>query len=168
MSDINDWLDNGKAFLARHAARASTAAKAVKPEKRKSPEADIQRAIVADCRRNLTNGYVAATVATAQGSGSPEQRARYGAKLKSFGVMAGEPDLRVYLPAGVTVHLEVKAEKGRLSEAQEFAHANLGTLGHQIYVVRSLDEARDALIRHGAQFIGALRMAAPVQPLAAR
>jgi hypothetical protein len=138
------------------------------PEKDKprgQPEAQIQRAIVGDCRRHLQNGKVAASVATAQGSGDAEQRARYGAKLKSFGVWAGEPDLRIYLDGGVTVMLEVKAQKGRLSDTQQVAHLELQSFGHWVYVVRSVDEARAALIRHGARFLGALRCAVPVQPL---
>jgi hypothetical protein len=83
-----------------------------------------------------------------------------------FGVWAGEPDLRIYLDGGVTVLLEVKAERGRLSDTQQVAHLELQSFGHWVYVVRSVDEARVALIRHGARFLGALRCAVPVQPIA--
>src|SRR5690349_12544390 len=102
---VDDMLDReARAFVAR--LRTKKPRGVHLPEKGKprgQPEAEIQRAIVADCRRHLQNGLIAATVATAQGSGDAEQRARYGAKLKSFGVLAGEPDLRAYLEGGVTV-----------------------------------------------------------------
>ena len=135
---------------------------APKRVKRRAPEREIQAAIVADIRRNASACIVAASVATAQGTGqSPEARARYGARLKAFGVWAGEPDLRVYTPGGKLVFLECKAPKGRLSEAQALAHDALRRLGHAVYTVTSVEAARVHLAAHGVVLVGALRPSLP-------
>lgn len=52
----------------------------------------------------------------------------------------GFPDLMVILPKRI-VFFEVKAPKGRLSPAQEEVHKRLWYLGHEVYVVRDVDEA---------------------------
>jgi len=137
-----------------------------KQGKRKAPERMIQSAIVADIRRNASFCIVAASVSTAQGTGrTPDERARYGARLKAFGVWAGEPDLRVYLPGSQIVFLECKAPRGTLSDAQTAAHDQLRRLGHAVYVVRSVEDARAALAAHGVAFAGALRPALPAEGL---
>jgi hypothetical protein len=60
------------------------------------------------------------------------------------GFTAGAPDLVVVVPGGRVLWLEVKAEKGRVSDAQLKFHLDLQARSHDIAVVRSLDDVRNA------------------------
>lgn len=61
---------------------------------------------------------------------------REGGKLKLMGVLAGVPDLCVLLHDKI-FFIELKAEIGRTSKAQdEFIH-DARTLGHKTYIVKS-------------------------------
>ncbi len=53
----------------------------------------------------------------------------------------GMPDLLWLGPAGKTVWLECKVDKGKLSEKQERFIARIKDMGHNVGVVRSVDEA---------------------------
>lgn len=57
----------------------------------------------------------------------------------------GIPDRLVMLPGGVTVFVEVKAAKGRLSKWQERRHSQMRALGTMVVVVWSRDGV-DALL----------------------
>jgi hypothetical protein len=57
------------------------------------------------------------------------------ARAKVTGLTAGEPDVRVYLPAMRIVMFELKGDGGELSEAQIERHAKLRRLGHDVMVV---------------------------------
>lgn len=74
-------------------------------------------------------------------------------KKKSAGQVTGFPDLLVlpFASAGA-LFLEVKAKGGRLSEAQKDVHSALRRLGYPVVVVRSIDDAREALIALGVGF----------------
>ena len=71
-----------------------------------------------------------------------------GAQEKRMGALAGWPDIAVYgrnSNNGITpvaYFLEVKAPKGRVSEAQHIVHDKLNDLGFPITVVRSIDDVR--------------------------
>ena len=67
-----------------------------------------------------------------------------GAILKSIGYSAGTPDILV-IDGGRAVWLELKAPKGRVSDAQRACHEALHLAGAIVHVVRSLDEAIAAL-----------------------
>jgi hypothetical protein len=54
--------------------------------------------------------------------------------------MAGMEDLQIYLPAGVTLHVELKTNTGKQSDRQIERENELKTLGHHYFVVRSLDQ----------------------------
>lgn len=54
---------------------------------------------------------------------------------KATGLVAGEPDLRVYGPAGSLLSVEMKTRKGILSPAQLARHARLRELGHTVRVI---------------------------------
>jgi len=58
--------------------------------------------------------------------------------MKALGVMPGVFDLCLITPDGRTCWLEAKAEKGRLSEAQEMFKRELITRGIPYVVFRSL------------------------------
>lgn len=60
----------------------------------------------------------------------------------------GEPDVRVYLPKGRLGLIEIKADGGRLSDAQIKRHAVLKKLGHEVITlqVKTLEEAKTAAV----------------------
>lgn len=53
------------------------------------------------------------------------------------GMVSGEPDVRVYLPAGRICHIENKVGNAKLSPAQVARHAALRALGHTVEVIRA-------------------------------
>lgn len=68
------------------------------------------------------------------------------------GVLSGAPDLVLLTAGGITTLIEVKVPKegdkkaGSLSKVQRIFHAAASIIGHEIYVIRSVDEF-DALLR---------------------
>jgi hypothetical protein len=106
------------------------------------PEAAIQKAIVRGLRYLLPSGWLIQST-----SNKPRSKVA-GAIEKGMGAIAGWPDLAVYGPACAprelsppTWFIEVKAGKGRLSEAQREVHDRLKDLGYGVGVARSLDDA---------------------------
>lgn len=67
------------------------------------------------------------------------------AMQKRKGVLPGVSDLICLLDGGVTLFFEVKAPKGSVSDAQRDFLGRLHALGFRHAVVRSVDDARDAL-----------------------
>jgi hypothetical protein len=65
--------------------------------------------------------------------------AREGAKFKAQGVIAGVPDL-VFVWNGKTHYIEVKTEKGRLSEQQKALHQKWAEQGVEVKVCRTSEE----------------------------
>jgi hypothetical protein len=63
------------------------------------------------------------------------------ARLKAEGVVPGAPDLGFVLPRGLAAFLEIKASKGRQSEAQEHIERQIESLGGRYAVAHSVDEA---------------------------
>lgn len=130
------------------------------PRKNKHPERDLQRAIVQLLRRAYPQiVYNAATNEAQAREDDPAKRMRFGAARKASGVLSGFPDLTLCLPGGRCIFLELKAPKGRLSEAQEDVHARLRANGHSVYVIRTVDEVVQLLSRQN------LYQPRPVQPL---
>ena len=64
-----------------------------------------------------------------------------GRMLKAEGMITGWPDLTLVGPDKRIAFLEVKAEKGRTSAAQDDCLAMLRRMGHDVAVVRSQDDA---------------------------
>jgi hypothetical protein len=56
------------------------------------------------------------------------------------GLTPGDPDLRVYLPAGRVAFIEYKTSTGRLSPVQKQRHADMERLGHAVEVVATVTE----------------------------
>jgi hypothetical protein len=54
----------------------------------------------------------------------------------------GTPDLCVMAPGGRTIWLEVKTKAGVVSAAQEAMHSRMRSLGHSVFVARSVNDAR--------------------------
>jgi hypothetical protein len=65
-----------------------------------------------------------------------------GARLKQMGLVAGAPDLLVVLPHNKGVFIEVKTDKGRVSEAQHSFSFSCQALGWPWFVARSVDDVR--------------------------
>ena len=65
--------------------------------------------------------------------------AREGAKFKAQGVISGVPDL-VFVWNGKTHYIEVKCEKGKLSENQKALHQKWMEQGVSVNIMRSSEE----------------------------
>lgn len=65
--------------------------------------------------------------------------------LKKEGVLAGVADLQVILKDGRSIFLELKTAKGKQSQSQIDFENNLKELGHNYYVIRSIDEVINIL-----------------------
>lgn len=58
----------------------------------------------------------------------------------------GSPDYYIFLPSGQTIHLEVKAEKGKQSVEQLEWEMKCKKLGHKYCLVRSIDDVEKILL----------------------
>jgi hypothetical protein len=105
--------------------------------KRARPEAAVQMAIK---RRLSLHGIVCVSIPN-----EGRRSAIAGRAMKATGLMPGFPDLLVMQAPARIAFLEVKAPKGRVSATQADCHLLLARLGHQVAVVRSQDEAVEAL-----------------------
>ena len=137
---LGDWLHGqGQNYLRRlKAKKPRTPRDPSKPKaKRAAPERDAQKAVVKWLR--LWGHLVAASENERRSnSDDPNAQARFQAMRKASGVTPGWPDLAIALPGGRTAYVEMKAERGRLSEAQNVVHARLRALGHVVVVARSV------------------------------
>lgn len=61
----------------------------------------------------------------------------------------GVPDRLVLWPDGRAVFVELKAENGKLSQMQRIQIERIRKLGHQVEVVRGIEEAKRFLTRWG-------------------
>jgi hypothetical protein len=96
----------------------------------------LHKAILKYLRTVLPHGWLVMHVPNG-GSRNPIE----GAKMKALGVMAGWPDISIYGP-GMCCFMEVKTQRGRLSNSQHAVIDRLADMGHPVAVVRSIDDAR--------------------------
>lgn len=102
-----------------------------------TPEHNLQVQVI-----NLLRNYYGLCVFAVPNGGS---RNLYEAKnLKNEGVMAGVSDLILVLN-GVVIFLELKAGKNKQQESQKIFEKKVKGLGHQYYVVRSLEDVMGIL-----------------------
>lgn len=73
------------------------------------------------------------------------------------GFTSGAPDLCVVMPRGAVLWLEVKAEKGRVSDAQLAFHLELQARNHDVAVVRSIEDVRNAFDVLGINMRGVIQ-----------
>jgi hypothetical protein len=72
-------------------------------------------------------------------------------KLKATGLLAGIPDLIITYNehqndcGGGIVFIELKTEKGKLSEQQELIHRKLRSHNHRVFIIRTLQEYQELL-----------------------
>ena len=113
---------------------------------RSNPEAEIQRQIVRALRTVLPAGSIVHHAANEVRGGAEAQRRQ--AILVGMGVHPGFADLLV-LSQGRVLFLEVKSPRGRLSDAQARFRDDVRAQGFGWALVRSLDDALEALEAHG-------------------
>jgi hypothetical protein len=111
--------------------------------RRRTPEADLQRAVVSALPRTAIIHHSANEVTEPGPRGARRQ-----AILTGMGVHPGFADLMV-LCDGRVLFLELKSPKGRLSPAQEAFRDAVLPQGFGWALVRSLDDALGALADHG-------------------
>jgi hypothetical protein len=109
--------------------------------KRHQPEQAIQRALVQHLHLRAAVGVYWFHPANG-GSRRPIEAAI----LKACGVRAGTPDL-ICIKGGRTYALELKAEGGRVTDAQRLAHKELRAAGAEVAVASGIGEALSVLER---------------------
>lgn len=117
--------------------------------KRVDREGPIHRSIIHYLRRVMPRGAIV--------HHSPNEGNRGGRKgqidgshRKAMGVQPGFPDILIFA-GGQGYCLEVKADKGRLTKYQKMLKDQLERQGIPYAVVRSVDEARAALVEWGVE-----------------
>lgn len=111
--------------------------------RRTTPEADAQRAIVQALRFALPRDAIVHHCANEVTEAGPSG-ARRQAILVGMGVHAGFADL-IVISNGRVLFLEVKSQAGQLRKSQEVFHDTVVTQGFGWALVRSIDDALDAL-----------------------
>lgn len=115
--------------------------------RRSTPEADAQRAIVQALRFTLPHDAIVHHCANEVTEAGP-RGARRQAILVGMGVHAGFADL-IVISDGRVLFLEVKSQTGRLRKSQEVFRDTVLTQGFGWALVRTLDDALGALADHG-------------------
>lgn len=110
-------------------------------------EEELQMAICQDLRRRRVHH--------AADMNAGRRSLQRGARLKLAGMTAGEPDLRLYLPGGLVVFVELKRKGGVVSREQKDRHEVLRGLGFHVHVLKAHCPAQavaqivDILAMHG-------------------
>lgn len=68
---------------------------------------------------------------------------RQGGRMKKLGVRPGVPDLVIVLPGGRTAWVELKSDRGRLSDYQQAWGQTLLALGHHWCIIRDVDQLKN-------------------------
>ena len=114
--------------------------------RRTTPEADAQRAIVQALRFALPRDAIVHHCANEVTEAGP-RGARLQAILVGMGVHPGFADL-IVISGGRVLFLEVKSQTGRLRKSQEVFRDAVVTQGFGWALVRSVDDALGALADH--------------------
>jgi hypothetical protein len=141
---LDAWLDRqhraAVADMRKPKPRQPREAKA----KRGTPERDQQRAVVGWLRK--AGCIVAASVNDAPADArDPEKRARFYAARARAGVLKGWPDLCAITRDGRVFWIEMKAAKGKPTDAQAALHADMRARGCVVIVARDVWSAQDGL-----------------------
>lgn len=114
---------------------------------RRTPKADIQRAIVQTLRIALPRDAIIHHSANEVGAGGKAARQRQ-AILTGMRVFPGFADL-IVLTGGQLLFLEAKSASGRLNPAQKAFRDMVKAQGFGWALVRSVEDALGALADHG-------------------
>lgn len=71
---------------------------------------------------------------------SNKENIKFFVERRTMGVVAGVPDICVCLNNGVTIWLEVKGTSTTLSANQKEFHEKLTSLGHKVFIVKSVED----------------------------
>lgn len=84
---------------------------------------------------------------------SPKQKSQLIMQAKKEGLTVGIPDLLIYLPEGKVLNLEFKRPdgKGVQSADQVAVQQQLTNLGHNYYLVSSIDQVFTAIAEHTSE-----------------
>ncbi len=115
--------------------------------RRGTPEADAQRAIVQALRIALPEDAIVHHAVNEITAGDRRARIRQSI-LVGMGVHPGFADL-IVLSGGRVLFLEVKSQTGRLRKSQEVFRDTVCAQGVSWALVRSVDDALGALAEHG-------------------
>jgi len=115
--------------------------------RRSTPEADAQRAIVQTLRFALPRDAIVHHAANEIAAGDRRGQIRQSI-LVGMGVHAGFADLMV-ISGGRVLFLEVKSQSGRLRKSQEVFRDTVCAQSFGWALVRSVDDALGALADHG-------------------
>ena len=115
--------------------------------RRSTPEADVQRAIVSALRFALPRDAIVHHCVNEVTEAGPRGAKRQ-AILVGMGVHAGFADL-IVMSGGSVLFLEVKSETGRLRKSQAIFRDTVCAQGFGWALVRSVDDALGALADHG-------------------
>ena len=115
--------------------------------RRTTPEADAQRAIVEALRFALPRDGIVHHCAN-EVTEAGQRGARRQAILVGMGVHAGFADL-IVISGGRVLFLEVKSQTGRLRKSQEVFRDTVVTQGFGWALVRTVDDALGALADNG-------------------
>lgn len=112
---------------------------------RKSPEADLQKAVVRFLYLALPHDVEWSALDSAR-KRTPAQQGFF----KAMGGREGVPDMVFVRPQTGTIWIELKAPKGKISPAQQrWMDAINATPGSWAYVCRSVDDVERALRKSG-------------------
>ena len=80
---------------------------------------------------------------------SPKQKSQLIMQAKKEGLTTGIPDLLIYLPEAKVLNLEFKRPVGGVQSPDQVAvQQQLTNLGHNYYLIRSIDEVFTAIAEH--------------------
>ena len=120
--------------------------KPTKSRAAKYTEAVHQACVIRGLRAIEDVGY---PIASAGDQNAAKRGPKAMGEAKMTGLTPGEHDVRVYLDGGRLVLIELKNERGRLSEDQKKRHERLEDLGHKSYVVEGHEEPLDTALEVG-------------------
>ena len=103
--------------------------------RRRAPEACLQRSVIAQLQWRARPGVFAFHVPNGGWRSKIE-----GAILKAIGTVAGVPDI-ICIFEGRCYALELKAERGRVTDLQRVVHERLREAGAHVAVAHGIDEA---------------------------
>lgn len=64
----------------------------------------------------------------------------------AIGGMTGYPDLIVFIPKGSVLLVELKTEKGKLTDEQKIIFPALESAGYPVHIVRDLQAFKDLIV----------------------
>ena len=119
------------------------------PSMRQPSERDMQKAVAKWLRQ--WGCLVSATENELNGAQNhdADARIRLASAAKARGKTPGWPDLTVITKAGRVLFIEMKAQKGRLSEKQRIIHATMRERGVVVIVGRTIEGIRADLAAEG-------------------